>query len=932
MAALSAFYINLPKVHYFNMKQFIFFLLLSAVICGGISIQLSSDTLGANEEGHGVNPGSRKYFEYMRNHDPETGEYRAGMRQASIQYCSRLPQSQDRDLSWSNRGPYNKGGRTRALAIDIADPNHIVAGGVTGGAWNSYNTGATWSIATAPEQIHSVSCVVQDTRPGHQNTWYHGTGEEFYGVVSGTSFTSLFSGNGIFKSTDNGASWQPLLSTVSNTPQSIMQVGNYDFIWNMVIDHTNTEEDEVYAAVYSGIIRSVDGGETWSEVLGFGSTGQEFSDIIITPSGVLYASLSFANGANPGGYYRSTDGINWTEITPTPIYSQRRTVMCHNPQNENEVYFLSEIIGTELSSVGHTLFKYTYTSGDGAGTGGQWEDRSANLPDEPCSLFIGVDFDFGTWRSQFSFDLCITHHPTEANTIYIGGINIHRSTSGFANDDSQWIGGYQCNTNNPIDYSWPNHHSDQHLMVFDPVDPSIMYSANDGGVYRTTDPLAQNVVWESLNNGYINTQFYTVALEQGQSTSDFVMGGMQDNGTWITNNTDANQWWKEVHADDGSFCAIPQGRNWVISSSQGGRIYKKTIDNTGQLTGTRRIDADNGPAQLFINPFILDPVSHNDLYIAGNRTIWWLPNINAIEVNGDYYSELDNDLWDNMSESLIPTSAGSITALDKALSDNSVIFYASAQGRAWRLDSVFTNPIRTEITGDNFPTGAYASSICLNDFNLDEGLISFSNYSVPSIFRTTDGGDTWEDVSGNLEENENGSGAGPAVYWVHIYPSETPIYFAGTSAGLYSTASLDGVNTVWTMEGVSTIGNAIVNMIDSRPYDGKIAIGTHGRGIYTASLPPVTAANMTNLAAAEAQIHVYPNPSARAFGFDLPASISGSVELMIYNSAGRRIYSTTQSHNKTSRLTWDATEQPFGTYFYVIKCKDTQFAGKLVRQ
>jgi hypothetical protein len=469
-------------------------------------------------------------------------------------------------------------------------------------------------------------------------------------------------------------------------------------------------------------------------------------------------------------------------------------------------------------------------------------------------------------------------------------------------------------------------------MVFHPTNPSIMYSANDGGVYRTVDASASTVVWESLNNGYINTQFYTVALEQGHATSDFVMGGMQDNGTWITNNTDANQWWKEVHADDGSFCAIPQGRNWVLTSSQGGRIYKKTIDNNGQLTGTRRIDPDNGPAQLFINPFILDPFSHNDLYIAGNRTIWWLPNINDIEVNGDYYTELDPDLWDNIGESLIPTSAGSITALDKGISDNSVIFYASAQGRAWRLDSVFTNPTKTEITGDDFPTGAYASSICLNDFNIDESLISFSNYNVPSIFHTMDGGASWVNVSGNLEENENGSGAGPAVYWVHIYSSETPVYFAGTSAGLYSTSQLDGVNTIWTMEGASTIGNAIINMIDSRPYDGKIVVGTHGRGVYTSTLPAVEAASISNITVPNAHVDVFPNPSARVFNFKIPNAHEGKALLKIYNSNGKLIHQQEYGQIKTDRISWDATELPFGSYLYIIEYDQHKFTGKLIRQ
>jgi hypothetical protein len=530
--------------------------------------------------------------------------------------------------------------------------------------------------------------------------------------------------------------------------------------------------------------------------------------------------------------------------------------------------------------------------------------------------------------------MCISHHPTVANLVYIGGVNIHRSPSGFANDDSEWIGGYQCNEANPIDYSWPNHHSDQHLMVFDPTDPNTMYSANDGGVYKTSNSTASPVQWASLNNGYINTQFYTVAMEQGQSTSDFVMGGMQDNGTWITHTTDANANWKEVHADDGAFCAIPEGRDWVITSSQSGRIYKKTIDANGQLTGTRRIDPDNGPAQLFINPFILDPITHNDLYLAGHRTIWWLPNIHAIEVNGDYYSELDNDLWDSMSESLIPTAAGSITALDKGLSDNSIIYYASSLGRAWRLDSVFTNPTKTEITSDLFPTGAYTSSICINDFNSNESVISFCNYNVQSIFHTSDGGATWENVSGNLEENEDGSGAGPAVYWAHIYASENPIYFAGTSAGLFSTTNLDGVNTVWSLEGVNTIGNAIINMIDSRPYDGKIIVGTHGRGVYSSSLPPVEAASIQKQPVSNLAISIFPNPSSEIFNFQMPGQSNQTFEISIYTILGQEIhrkkYNTKELQNQI--IQWNSTEHPFGSYLYTIRGEYQKWTGKILKQ
>ena len=309
------------------------------------SVMMVQLTGGAMEEGYGVNPSSRKYFEYMRNRDPETGLVPEGIFERCVNFANHLPRVADRDYGWSSRGPYNIGGRTRAFAVDVLNSNHLIAGSVTGGMWNSLNAGQSWDKTTAPEQLQSVSSIAQDTRPGHENTWYYGSGEEFYGVVSGTSFTALLSGDGMWKSTDNGQTWSHLMSTSSGTPQNNMQNGSYDFVWRVITDHTNLTEDVVYAAVYNGIIRSNDGGNTWTEVLGFTTGASEFVDVMMTPSGVLYATFS-DNSTNGGGFFRSLDGLNWTEISPVlpQIANLRRTVMCANPQNENEIYFLGETI------------------------------------------------------------------------------------------------------------------------------------------------------------------------------------------------------------------------------------------------------------------------------------------------------------------------------------------------------------------------------------------------------------------------------------------------------------------------------------------------------------------------------------------------------------------------------------------------------------
>ena len=884
---------------------------------------------GAEEEESGAHWGSRKYFEYMRNRNPETGEIPAGIFSRAVSFANHLPKSNNlnRDYTWESRGPFNKGGRTRAFAVDVLNSNVLLAGSVTGGMWRSSNAGQTWTKTTTPDQLASVSCIAQDTRAGHQNVWYYGSGEEFYGVVSGTSFTALLSGDGMWKSIDNGQTWSHLLSTASGTPQNIMQNGSYDFVWRIVPDHTNLTQDVVYAAVYNGVIRSWDGGQTWEHVLGFTTSASEFVDIMMTPSGVLYATFG-DNSTNGGGFFRSTDGTNWTAISPgnSPIANLRRTVMTYNPQNENEIYFLGEALNNANYPIGHFLYKYTYV--DGTAANDVWENRSANLPSDPCNLYIGVDFDFGTFRTQNSYDMCIAHHPTQPNVLFIGGCNIHRSTDAFATpDNDKWIGGYRCNPTTPWQYSYPNHHSDQHSFAFDWNNPNKMYNTNDGGLYRTDDVLADSISWTPLNNGYVTTQFYTNAIEQGHVSNDFVMGGMQDNGSWITNTANNVSAWKEVHADDGSYCQIPEGRNFVVTSSQQGKLFKKTIDQNGNLTGTERIDPDNGPSALFINPLLLDPWTHR-LFVAGNKMIWYLDGIDTISVTNNYINKRAEGSWNYYAGSTITLTQGSISCLDQAYADNSVLYFGSTQGKLFKLTDLYGNTTKTNITSSIFPTNAYTSSLATHDLNSDEVMVSFSNFGKRSIFHSLDGGSNWVDVSGNLEENLDGSGNGPAVYWVEIYPSSPAIYFAGTSAGLFSTDLLAGDNTIWSMEGANTIGNAVVNMVTARGFDGTVAVATHANGMFTTHLPPVEAMAVIEKPSPKINLTTFPNPATDVVNFQTTLQAGEQVEWVVYSMQGQRMDSRIWISNGNDKFSWNVPAS--GMYIYELKTKSTRITGKFV--
>ena len=132
---------------------------------------------------------------------------------------------------------------------------------------------------------------------------------------------------------------------------------------------------------------------------------------------------------------------------------------------------------------------------------------------------------------------------------------------------------------------------------------------------------------------------------------------------------------------------------------------------------------------------------------------------------------------------------------------------------------------------------AYVGCIAVDPRDASRLLVVYPNYELLSIFLSTDGGQSWTPVAGNLEEHRDGTGAGPSVRWAAtLYVHDRPVYFAATSAGLFSATRLDGMNTVWVQEGAGTIGSVVVDMVDARHSDGYVAVGTHGNGVYTATV------------------------------------------------------------------------------------------------
>lgn len=778
--------------------------------------------------------------------NPTTGQIPAGMRAKELEYAKSLPQF-NAAVEFEHRGPFNVGGRTRAFAVDVNNSQTLIAGGISGGIWKSIDGGVSWQKKTASDQFGSVTCIVQDKRVGKSHIWYYGTGEG-YGNSAG-AIGAYFYGNGMFKSEDNGESWSPITSTTTEETTTFDIF--WQVMWNVAVDNSVDTADIVYAAIYDGIHRSIDGGDTWTQVLGVnGSASAYTTNVMVTPSGVTYAFLNSDASATDRGLWRSDDhGVTWNNVTPTDFPGTfERGVFDYNPNNENEVYVFMNTpnFGKHTNTFfdgedWNSLWKYTYDSGNTTPTQGTWDDLSDNLPDDGTS--------FATLYTQSGYDMAIKVHPTLSDVIYIGGTNLYRSDDGFTTDqNTQFLGGYDPTS---VDTNWDitaNHHPDQHFIYFNEGDSTVMYSINDGGIFKTNDPLSNTQNWISLNNGYFTTQLYAVSVNQNQVTNT-IIAGFQDNGNFVTKSNVFTDDWVMPYNGDGAFSYVNGNEDYYYLSIQRGRVGKFTLDNQGNRVGYQRID----PAGIdrdgvkFIHPFAVDPNDEDYMYYPVKDTLYRQSSLSTIPLNESIDAWANN--WDYIAEDLNLSGSHSITSVH-VTKDNPKhrVYLGSSQRHLFKIDSANTaNPVVTKMNhknanGDIAYYSGNTSCITANPNNGDEVISVLSNYGVRSLAHSLDGGDTWENISGNLEEQPNGDGDGPSTRWASILPlnnGET-LYLVGTSVGLFGTIGVNAANTVWYQISPDKIGNVVVEQVITRPEDGLILVATHGNGIFSANITSVS--------------------------------------------------------------------------------------------
>ena len=712
-------------------------------------------------------------------------------------------------LSWTELGPGNIGGRTRALVIDPTATDTMYAGAADGGVWKTVDSGAHWAPLNDLLPNLSVNVLVID--PNDHNTLYAGTGEGYFNI-------DAVRGGGIFKTTNGGTDW----TTIGGTGSS----SDFYYVNDIVVSKGNSQH--VYAATRAGVFRSLDGGGSWTKVVTAPANGDVGCTDLAIRTDVLAADTVFAACGSfvSGTVYRNTDAAGsgtWDSVLTEA--GMGRTSLAIAPSDQNYVYALSDEAGTSATASGlHAVFRST--TGGGSGT---WSARVTSasttklntvLLSNPLYALL-TECSLGTSQrlNQGWYDNVIAVDPTNRETVWVGGIDLFRSDDGGANwgEASRWFTGG----------IWTQFaHADQHAIVFSPgyngTTNKTMFVGNDGGLYRTTNALAATATgntapcstsggftWSPLNNGYAVTQFYD-GVPYPSGTTYF--GGTQDNGTVRgTDAAGANAWSTILGGDGGSVAVDPGDTSILYAENYGLSIQKSTNGGNSFSDATSGI---SDPGFLFIAPFVMDPSSGLRLWTGG-----W------------YIWRTTNGAGSWQRASAITPGIGSVSAQAVAPSDGSGNHVLVGMSDGYILRNGAALSATSTTSWDNVqPRSGYVDGLAYDPTDPNVAYAVYSTFGGTHVWKSIDGGASWTGIDGT------GLGALPdiPVHSIVIDPTATSHLYIGTDLGVY--VSLDGGAT-WSVENGAF---ANVDTEKLRLNASTLFAFTHGRGAFRVSLgaPP----------------------------------------------------------------------------------------------
>ena len=771
-------------------------------------------------------------------------------------------------------------GRVTTIAVDPSDStgNTVLIGGAMGGIWRSSDAGQSWTAVG--DQNASLAMGSIAFAPSQPTTVYAGTGE------SESVGFDIYYGAGVLRSTDGGLHWTQTCTVASSTCPFI---GPYDNITPfgfftlggtrityIAVNPANSQMVLVGAQTQfsqgptEGVYCSDNGGSTWTNIL----PDQLSSFVGFASSTVAYAALgnpfgSSPNAPNGNGIYKATSigstcaTIHFSRLTSAtlPLQSSMGRIdlgIATSDTNGNTVY--ASIADATMAS---TTNLGVFVTTDG---GTSWTQTSA--PD--------------VCQHQCWYDNVIKVDPSNTNIAFFGGGAVRDSSGNFSwvvrteNGGTTWS---SVIPNLPAGSSGLPH-VDNHAIAFVrlPTTKVRMYLGNDGGIWRTDDAEASAITWTNLNNPSLSlTQFYP-SISINASSPSIAFGGTQDNGS--QNYQGGVSWVDNQQCGDGASAAVDSiVPSTVYIGCATGFPVNASYQNGALGSFFPAVNGIN-PQDFssFIPPLITDPSSANTVYFGTTKV---------------YQSVDAGNTWTPISNDLVFGSNGdSLTVLAVAPANPSVVYVGANAGasRGALTGLVF---VATNVTPGNLanfnqvsgqgslpPRALTAITVDPSDTTGNTAYVTFSGFSFVNasfgvndptghVFKTTDGGSTWKDVSCSVTVcTTPGASDLPniPVNDIVVDPDLPGTLYVGTDLGVF-VGNCSAFPCTWNT--LSTgLPRVVVHSLRLHEPSRTLRAATHGRGAWDI--------NLNNFTFSGPHISSLTPVSANASGASLTLTVNGS--------------------------------------------------------
>ena len=860
------------------------------------------------------------------------------------------------DLEWTELGPDNVGGRTRAVLFDINNANVIYAGGVGGGLWKSTTAGQSWKqikylgdASTGDLTALQISAIAQTPN----GDIYFGTGEMFMGS-SGQMY-----GNGIWKSTD-GETFTHLVSSWGDNKDEFYQISRMA---------SDPFRDRVYVTCKKGLRYSDDGGATWVNPISNKKTVAY--DVKVGTDGSVVVAFS------GGMIFTSDNGDNGSFTQHIISTSAARMEIAIAPSDPNYIYIHA------VRNSGNLLNLYRST------------DKGANF--EILVPGAATAGSFNPTGNQGTYDVVIAVSPTNKNRVILGGLDLYYWDNGAYGQLTQWF---------LPTYSRQYVHADQHALIFSPHDSNILFVGSDGGLSKSVDG---GLTYSTVNKGYNVTQFYSVAY----SGDGKVCGGAQDNGTQLIDfKQNTHQSAVEISGGDGAYAEMSSLSPGVVFSTtyygsmqrregytgQGSYFYSATFLKKYWDSDVMAIGTATPSAASFVTPIALweTTTDYNSIdsatYVVASN-----PNQDSVAGSTIRVSSLTNDLpifvtlendvhrgdtlkfkdpyqamlaigmngnvWVNRKpldftkttwESIIDEDELDIGKVSFLVfsKDGNNLFFADGQNlyRASNFENAHAVGSMTGGSSNDMLTvqkvqsfGSNITGISVDPQNPNNVVVTLGGYNSSSlnVYYSTNAA-TATQSTGNFVERHGNLPKIP-VYSAVVNWNDSRQVIIGTEFGVFSTDNILDDSPVWNiqnknLESVPVLAirqqqmqNSWITFVQNH---GHLYIGTHGRGIFTSATlkgptsieeNPIAQSNMSKL-------NIFPNPAKGETKVSFVMKKQSDVNIMIYSVQGRLVKSLKFSNQEAGAHIYSINLDDIdaGTYIVNMLAGKTKKVSKLM--